>query len=159
MITIRESGKDDATAISGLMIPVATAQIAAEFPPQGKELLLSGMQTEALRLKMTQGYRYFQAQGNDGLCGVIGMRGYSHVYHLFVASDHQGKGIARLLWERASQASLTEILLSEFTVFSSRVAEGFYHRMGFRRTGEELTRLGVTGIPMRLIHTYEWSKE
>ena len=151
MIRVRQANRKDAAVISELIVPVAKAQIAAEFSPEGEQELLSGMTPSAIEQNLLQGYRYFLAADDGRYCGVIGMRGYTYIYHLFVAEKWQRRGIARRLWARARQASMAEIRLSEFNVFSSRYAEGFYHRLGFRRTGNEQTRKGVTAIPMRLV--------
>lgn len=151
MITIRVANRLDAEAISQLILPVADSQIASDFASEGRDELLSGMTPKAVAGYMEQGYRYHLAFDDQSLCGVIGMRGYSHVYHLFVANDMQHQGIGRRLWERASAASLSDVRLTEFTVYSSRIAEPFYHSVGFRRTGDAKTRKGVTAIPMRLI--------
>lgn len=151
MITIREANRLDAQAISDLMVPVAASHIAADFPPEGRKELLGGMSSEAVGKNLQQGYRYYVAHDGKQLCGVIGMRGYSHVYHLFVTDDLQGQGVGRQLWEQASRASLAEVRLTEFTVYSSSFAEAFYQRMGFRRSGDAKTRKGVTAIPMRLV--------
>ena len=151
MITIREANRHDATAISDLMVPVAKSQISSEFPLEGQTELLTGMTPDAVEKNMQQGYRYHVAFNGEQLCGIIGMRGYSHVYHLFVAADQQGLGTGRQLWDWVYTTSQAEVRLSQYTVYSSRYAENFYHRLGFRRTGDEKTRNGVTAIPMRLI--------
>ena len=151
MITITEASRHDARAISRLMVPVAMSQISSEFPPEGQKELLSGMTPEAVEKNLLQGYRYFLAFDGKQPCGIIGMRGYSHIYHLFVAGNQQGRGIGRQLWDRVCATNRAEIRLSEYTVYSSRYAEKFYHQLGFRRTADEQTRHGVTAIPMRLI--------
>jgi GNAT superfamily N-acetyltransferase len=150
MITIREARRHDAAAISRLMVHVASAQISSGFSPEGQAELLGGMTPDAVYKKMQQGYRYHVAHDGEQLCGIIGMRGYSHVYHLFVATDQQGRGTGRRLWDRAYAASRAEVRVPAYTVYSSRYAENFYYRLGFRRTGDAQTRNGVTAIPMRL---------
>lgn len=148
MVNVREASRLDADAISRLIIPVAEIQIAADFPQQGRNELLGGMTREAIGKNLLEGYRYYVAMDDQAPCGAIGMRGYSHVYHLFVAIDRQGDGVGRRLWERARDASLAEVRLKAFTVYSSLFAEPFYYRLGFRRSGEPKTRNGVTAVPM-----------
>lgn len=151
MISIREAGPGDAAAISALMNPVAARQISADFPQEGKDSLHGGMTPSAVADNMLRGYRYFVASENQQFVGIIGMRGYSHIYHLFVAEDRQGRGIGRRLLQHARDMSLSEIELSAFTVFSSELAEDFYRRLGFERTGPTKTKRGVKAVPMRLI--------
>lgn len=150
VVRIREAGLADTVAISAMMTPVASRQIAADFPQQGRESLLGGMTPAALAENMLRGYRYHVAENDDAIVGVIGMRGYSHLYHLFVSQSVQGRGIGRLLWQHARDASLAELQLRQFTVFSSAIAEEFYRQLGFRRTGDPKTKNGVVAIPMRL---------
>lgn len=150
MISIREAELADTSAMSEMMTPVAAAQIAVEFPQEGKDSLLGGMTPAALAENMSRGYRYYLALENGRITGVIGMRGYSHLYHLFVSQSGQGRGTGRLLWRHARDASLAELKLRQFTVFSSTIAEGFYRRLGFYRTGDPKTKDGSTAIPMRL---------
>ncbi|NNM20948.1 MAG: GNAT family N-acetyltransferase [Gammaproteobacteria bacterium] len=147
---IRGAMLAEAAAMSAAMTPVAEQQIAADFPRQGRDVLLGGMTPEALAANMLCGYRYYLAENADGIVGVIGMRGYSHLYHLFVTRSVQGNGVGRLLWLHARDASLAELQLRQFTVFSSAVAEGFYRQLGFYRTGNPKIKNGVTAIPMRL---------
>ncbi|MBT8130882.1 MAG: GNAT family N-acetyltransferase [Gammaproteobacteria bacterium] len=149
-VIIRAATESDASAISRLIVPAAREQIAHEFAAEGRAALLAGMTPEAISKNMLQGYAYLVAEDVDGIVGVLGMRGYSHIYHLFVGSDRQRQGIASLLWQKARRQSLAAIRISEFTVYSSRVAEAFYYKLGFRRSGDEKERQGVIAIPMRV---------
>jgi len=158
VITIRVADAKDISAISRLLIPVAEKQVAHEFGAEGTQALLGGMNPEAIANKMLCGYRYYLAIDSGRLVGVLGMRGYSHIYHLFVDEQAQGQGIGRLLFDTARQESLSEVSLSEFTVFSSHYAEEFYRTLGFRRTGDDKTKRGVTGVPMKLVLNRKDSK-
>ena len=151
MTIIRLAGSEDIPAISRLLVDVATRHITHEFGAGGTAELRGGMQPAAIANRLLRGYRYHVALDEGTIVGVIGMRGYSHIYHLFVAEKAQRKGIGRLLWQRARQASQSEVPVMAFTVFSSRYAEAFYKSLGFRRTGAEQTRRGVTAIPMKLV--------
>ncbi|NNF66615.1 MAG: GNAT family N-acetyltransferase [Gammaproteobacteria bacterium] len=147
---IRGATCNDAVEISRLIVPAASEQIAHEFGAEGRAALLAGMTPEAISKYMLQGYSYLLADDVDGIVGILGMRGYSHIYHLFVDRRRQRQGIASQLWREARRQSLAATRISEFTVYSSRVAEAFYYQLGFRRSGDEQEKQGVIAIPMRL---------
>jgi ribosomal protein S18 acetylase RimI-like enzyme len=87
--------------------------------------------------------------GGD-MVGMIEMRRNDHISLLFVAGEHQGKGIGRDLLGLAVEFCLTnKPQLKEVTVNSSPNAFDAYERMGFKPTGEEQSISGVRSIPMK----------
>lgn len=83
----------------------------------------------------------------DGLVvGYIALKGESHLYHLFVAEEQQGKGIAKALWESAVRGSSA----NAFTVRSSLFAVPVYKRFGFVASGPVGTKDGISFQPMAL---------
>nr|MBO2513883.1 hypothetical protein [Gammaproteobacteria bacterium] len=84
------------------------------------------------------------------IVGVVGMRDGSHVYHLFVAEEHQGRGLGRVLREHAKAECLRRGRPAAFTVNSSRGAVPIYERFGFRIAAPEQEVEGVRFVPMRL---------
>ncbi len=149
-ISIRDAGDADAAAISALILAVAEAQITHEFSEQGRQTMLSRLSPGDILRLMWSGYRYHVAEQAGELAGVVAMRGYSHLYHLFVSRSAQNRGIGRQLWQHAAAVSRRELSLRQFTVFSSRYAEPVYRAFGFVRTGGEKTKRGVVAIPMHL---------
>ena len=67
------------------------------------------------------------------------------------AAAHQGRGIARRLWERVRAEALAAGATGEFTVNSSLAAVAVYRRFGFRETGPCRREAGVAFVPMRLL--------
>lgn len=97
--------------------------------------------------------RYYAATQGDALVGVCALKDGRKVYHLFVASEAHGRGVARALWERASaDARCGEPAAGGgvFTVNSSVHAVPVYERLGFRPTGPQQERNGVRFVPMEL---------
>jgi len=95
-------------------------------------------------------YLYLVAELEGRVVGFIAMRDRTHLFHLFVAAEHQGRGIARALWERAREQILRDGGGAVFTVNSSLSAVPVYKRFGFRPAGAEIQAHGIAFVPMRL---------
>src|SRR5690606_40652166 len=87
---------------------------------------------------MEAGFDYHVAEVAGEIVGVVGMRDGSHVYHLFVAEEHQGRGLGRALWEHAKAECLRRGRPAAFTVNSSRGAVPIYERFGLDRKSTRL---------------------
>ena len=59
------------------------------------------MTPAAIAKYIRRGYRYHVAENENVIVGIVGIRDNSHLYHLFVAESHQGRGMAKALWEKA----------------------------------------------------------
>jgi GNAT superfamily N-acetyltransferase len=149
-VHIHEATIEDARAISDLIRPLAEHYIAQEFSPESAAILLASMDAGAIEAYMTSGYKYHVAEDDGMLVGVVGVRDNSHLYHLFVADDFRGRGVARELWRVARDACRVAGNIGEFTVNSSRFAVGMYRKLGFVETGPPDEKNGVTSIPMKL---------
>ena len=150
---IREATIEDAPAISDLIRPLAETYIAHEFPPEGAANLLASMEPGAIEGYMTSGFKYHLAEENGAVIGVVGVRDNSHLYHLFVADEFRGRGIARELWRVARDGCREAGNVGDFTVNSSRFAVEMYRKFGFAETGPPETKNGVTSVPMKLTET------
>ncbi|MFC3852235.1 GNAT family N-acetyltransferase [Salinispirillum marinum] len=80
------------------------------------------------------------------IIGYISIKDLSHLYHLFVAEGHQGKGIAKALWEYATSESGINVC----TVRSSMFAVPVYRRFGFKESEAAMSKDGISFQPMRL---------
>jgi GNAT superfamily N-acetyltransferase len=147
---VRRATIRDAARISELIRPLAERYIAHEFSPEGAANLLASMETEAICGYFESGYEYHVAEEEGELVGVVGVRDNSHLYHLFVADESRGRGVARRLWQVARDACRRAGSAGEFTVNSSRFAVGMYRKLGFVEIGPPETKDGVTAIPMKL---------
>jgi GNAT superfamily N-acetyltransferase len=130
-------------------MPLVEKFIAPEFSPEGQRNLLSSMTPEAIESLFRAGHCYHVAEMDGRLAGVIGVRGNSHVHHLFVAEDFQLQGVAGQLWSVAKQACLEAGNPGRFSVCSSRIALEVYKSLGFSEAGPPETKDSVTAFPMR----------
>jgi len=87
--------------------------------------------------------------GNEP-AGVIAMKGKDHISLLFVKKEYHRRGIARKLFETASDECNQEKSLEKFTVNSSPYAVEVYRRLGFVPTGTEENVNGIRFTPMEL---------
>ena len=147
---IREATIVDTRAISELIRPLAEEYIAHEFSPEGAANLLASIEPGAIEGYMTSGFKYHVVEENGAVIGVVGVRDNSHLYHLFVADDFRGQGLARELWDVARDGCREAGHLGDFTVNSSRFAVEMYRKFGFVETGPPETKNGVTSVPMKL---------
>ena len=87
-----------------------------------------------------------EVSGAEVIQGYMSIKDQSHIYHLFVAEDYQGKGVAKQLWNHARAFTQSE----SFTVRSSLYAVPVYKQFGFVEAGDVGCKDGVTFMPMKL---------
>ena len=148
MVTIRPARHEDVDAISGLVTTLSQAFIAPLYSATGAAVLLEGMTGEETRKRMELGFRYLVAVDGEQIVGVGAIKENSHLYHLFVAESHHGKGIARRLWENLRDTALAAGNPGRITVNSSRYAVPVYERFGFVKDGGITEKNEVTCQPM-----------
>ena len=135
-----------AAALATAAAPVFLDDPEAAAAPDG---YLHSIDAEAFRARLEDPeYAYTLAWEDGELLGLIGIRGATHLYHLFVAEAARGRGVSRRLWQHALQAALQAGAPGPFTVNSSPNAVPVYERFGFRRAGDDFSACGATCIPM-----------
>lgn len=90
------------------------------------------------------------AEEGGALAGYVALRDGRHLYHLFVAPRHQGRGLARTLWDVVRRRAEESGNPGEFTVNASLNAVPVYERFGFEATAEVVRAHGLVYLPMRL---------
>lgn len=93
-------------------------------------------------LKMLKIYGAFE---DERLVGVLSTRNDGeHIALFFVDEEYQGKGIGRLLFERAAKDNVS----GKMTVNAAPYARDIYLKLGFKQTDDELLSDGIRYIPM-----------
>jgi GNAT superfamily N-acetyltransferase len=137
----------------------AIASLIASFQPEltdhpdgaGAQEYIESVSSQAERGYLESGrYSYIVAEHEEALLGFIALRDVSHVFHLFVARQHQRAGVARLLWQAAKAQALESSAPGQFTVNSSLAAVPVYRAFGFEPAGEVVSVHGISFLPMRL---------
>ena len=150
-VTIRAARVEDAEAISALITSLAHHGLADADDPGAAAAFFATVTPDAIAGALADArYRYYVAQADGVLAGVIGMRDAGHLYHLFVAEPFRGRGIAARLWDLARAEALAQGNPGRFTVNSTRFAIPVYERLGFVAADELQAREGLVYLPMRM---------
>lgn len=149
--SIRDAAPNDAASVSELVCRVADQSIFAEGPEDGRRYFMAMNSESAVAGKMSdQAYRYYVAEQDGKIIGMIAMRGNTHLYHLFVDSTLHGSGLGRALWEYARAECVRRGNSGRYTVDATPDTVGFYERFGFKVSGQLQVRNGHPALPMKL---------
>jgi GNAT superfamily N-acetyltransferase len=109
------------------------------------------MTARAERQRIREGKRYFVAEADGRIVGVVATRDDRHVFRLFVARRWRRRGIAAALFRRAVADARRRSGARTFTLNASKFAVEAYLRLGFRISGRTVARGpgGVVTTPMR----------
>ena len=145
----RAGSPPDADAIAGL-IASFQSELTDDPSGAGAEEYLASVSVQAEREYLaSERYRYLVAYSDSQLAGFIAIRDGCHLFHLFVERSHQGRGIARRLWERALEELCVPGGDGVFTVNSSLSAVLVYQSFGFTPAGSIQSMHGISFLPMR----------
>jgi len=150
-MNIRRASLADARAVSELILGLSTP-FFVQSDRAGAEPFLAAISESAVQGYISAtNFQYFIAESGHELVGVVALRDNSHLYHLFVAEQFQGQGLARELWNFAKSLADHAGNPGMYTVNSSLNAVQVYDRFGFRVNGPEVQMHGVAFQPMQLL--------
>ena len=139
----------DIPAAAAVLRRAAETFFLHESAPEDAAAFLAQHDAAGLRRNLDAGFVYHAAIEDGVLAGFIGVRGGTHLFHLFVDAAYQRRGIARALWEAARAQALVPGHPGVFTVNASNFAVPFYASLGFERTAP-MQADQVPYNPMRL---------
>ena len=147
-VTIRQADAADAALLAALAREIWTEHYTPIIGAEQVEYMLAQFQSEAaIRRDIEQGYAYDIAYVNDNACGYSATRddGESHfLSKLYVRKDCRGRGIARMLVDRAArrarEAGAQTLRLTCNKHNAGSLAA--YTRLGFSIAGECVTPIG-----------------
>jgi GNAT superfamily N-acetyltransferase len=146
----RKATSADARSLAKL---IASFQPTLTLDPSGvgaEQYLASVSEAAERQYLESPRYTYFVTEHEGRVVGFIAMRDRTHLFHLFVAAEYQGRGIASRLWRQARGHAVQPGEPSVFTVNSSLNAVVVYERLGFVPSGAEVQAHGIAFLPMRL---------
>lgn len=149
-MNIRQANLKDANHISELISDLALKYIAPNCTSEGLNLLIRSMKPEMIAQYMSTNCLYHIIEENNQIAGVIAIRDNSHLFHMFVAAEFQGKGLAKILWHHAREICLKNGNTGTFTVNSAINAKSVYLKLGFKPISAIRTHKGILDIPMTL---------
>lgn len=132
---IRLATKDDATAISGIVIAALRESNAQDYPTEVIAQVEKSFTPEAVEVLLNK-RTVFVASMQDDLIATASLDG-DVVRTVFVEPKYQGCGVGRKLMETIHTQALNADMLT-LLVPSSLTAEGFYVSMGYRKIRDEL---------------------
>lgn len=120
--------------------------VAPNYPPEGRAAFYEATELAANLKGHSEGeYVFYGAFDGDAIIGAAASRmGGSHVMLLFVEEAYQGQGVARSLM----QSLVEDAPGPAVSVNAAPNACAAYARMGFEKTGPEITSSGMTFVPM-----------
>lgn len=146
-LRIRMPLLSDAEPISALIVSLADAFVVPGADPSAFLESVSP-KAEAEYLSNPR-FWYRIAEVDRAFAGVIAIRDYNHLTHLFVSPELQHGGIGRALWQAAIEM-FEQHETTGVTVFAAPDAVPFYRKLGFVPTEEERVSNGVRVLPMRV---------
>jgi GNAT superfamily N-acetyltransferase len=146
-VLIRRAQAGEEGVICALVARVFNRFVALDYPQEGIEEFYAYANPEAMQRRAGSSRILLVAELQGELCGMIEVRGNSHLSLLFV--ERQGRGAGRALFQAAvRECRRREPGLEKLTVNSSPYAKAIYEKFGFAATGPSQTRNGITFIPM-----------
>ncbi|MEM9825297.1 MAG: GNAT family N-acetyltransferase [Planctomycetota bacterium] len=144
----REATLNDAATVSQFVTELATKHIAPTLTAEGRANLVAGMNVDATRKRIADGWLHVLQVAHDRLLGVVVVRPPSHLYHLFVETEHQRTGIGRALFRIADERTLCDTGFEIKTVNASLNVVEAYIRLGFDASGDVCEIDGIRFQPM-----------
>lgn len=148
---IRPAVESDIESISRLIVPLVEKYILPTCSHSGGQILKNSMSKDRIQEYYDSGCQYLVGTNNGTIIAVIGIRNNSHLYHLFVADSHKGKGCAKALWKYAKRVCIEEYSTQKFTVNCALNAAPMYEKWGFKALSGVREHLGIKDVPMQLI--------
>lgn len=149
-VSIRTAVTTDAAAISRLVHDVSAAFLFPDFSEEGRHNFIRSIEPAAITDYLNGDFCYYLAEADNELMGLIAMRDFRHLYHLFVGAAYQGRGLARMLWDHARNECIEAGNPGEFTVNSSAYALPIYLKWGFTEAGPAYEKSGIVSVPLSL---------
>ncbi|NHZ37899.1 GNAT family N-acetyltransferase [Massilia rubra] len=146
---IRPIEHSDVPAVAALFRALAIEFIVHESSPEAAATFLRDNDEEGFHGFLRLGHAYHVAEIDGELAGFIAVRERQHLYHMFVAKQFHGRGIARALWDVARRAAIVAGGDGSFTVNASNYALPVYEAMGFERTAPMQCVNGLYFNPMK----------
>lgn len=148
---IRPAREHDAAAVSALICGLGrfvTGSMSRDAAPG----FFADMDEAPTRIRIASPqFRYWVAEANGAVVGVVAMRDMTHLFHLFVAEERHGGGLGRRLWDTARASVAASADATALTVNASANAAAIYRHWGFVDTGPLMQHGGIAFIPMRLM--------
>ncbi len=150
MLSVIPTSDAQLPALAALLYAAAEEFIVPEFDADTAQRFLHDENVDKMRSVVSNGGYYAAAWWRDSLAGFVGVRGETHIVHLFVDKAFHGRGIGQLLLHYAISSIRLRVAPAAITVNASTFALAFYQRFGFVETQPKQCTNGVYYTPMQL---------
>ena len=148
--TLRRASYADADRISALIASVY-GDIFLLPDRAGAQPFLASVTPPAIAgFIAAPNFDYVVVEEDGVIVGAAALRDGRHVYHMWVAASHQGRGLARRMWAALEEAARAAGNPGEFTVNASIAAIPVYAAFGFKPEGERQASGGLAYQPMAI---------
>lgn len=144
-LVFRAASPEDLPAATALVHAVYLETVAPLYTDEGNRVFTDFIRLHVWADRQRRGHPSWIAIEDGVMIGVLHIRDGRHVSLLFVAPEHQRRGIARRLLDLATRQLPPE----EFKVNASPNSVDAYAHLGFSATGPEETMSGIRYTPMR----------
>ena len=156
LLNMRPLNPGDEVEVCNLVARCFNEFIAPGFAEEGVEEFFRYVNPRALNRRSMSGHHVILAEADGRLAGMVEVKELRHLSMLYVDKGFHRKGIASELVTLAlDHIKSNSPTPKEVTVHSSVYGRPFYESMGFRKTEEEKTILGILHVPMSLILSEE----
>ena len=146
---IREMLKDELIDVLKLIKTVFMEFEAPDYSEEGVQTFLNFIELISIQKMFDDGtLKCWVCIKDKKIVGVMVSKNISHICMLFVDKAYHKRGIAKQLFDEFSQDVKRNSEKKTLTVNSSPYAVGFYHKMGFKDTENELEKDGIRFVPM-----------
>lgn len=148
---IREMIKEELKDVLKLIKTVFMEFEAPDYSQEGVQTFLNFIELDSIQKMIDDGnLKCWVCLKDKKIVGVMASRNQSHICMLFVDKTYHKMGIAKQLFEEFSQDVKRNSAKRLLTVNSSPYAVGFYHKVGFKDTDNELEKDGIRFVPMEM---------
>jgi GNAT superfamily N-acetyltransferase len=123
--------------------------IAPDYSEEGVQEFLKYIDASKIKDRLSHDHFILAAIHQDQIVGVIEVRTFNQISLLFVRQDHQGKGVAKRLFNKSLEICRQNNTQSQtITVNSSPYAVEIYKKLGFHMVDVEKIVHGIRFTPM-----------
>lgn len=147
---LRRARFTDADAISALIMSVWHNIFLSPGREGAQPFIASVTPPSIAGFISAPNFDYWVIEEEGTVVAAGALRDGRHVYHMWVRASHQGRGLARMLWEAMAAEARSRGNPGEFTVNASIDAIPVYAAFGFAVEGERQASGGLAYQPMAI---------
>ncbi|MGI9281144.1 MAG: GNAT family N-acetyltransferase [Endozoicomonas sp.] len=146
-LTLKEIVASDLSEILELAESVNEEHVIPCLNPEGQQTMRRVRRSDIEQVINKDVYTAIKAVAEGRIIGYVAWRQGRYIAQLYVSTEYQGLGIGRQLVTEMQRISGAETI----ELKASINAVGFYEKLGFKATEEELESSGIRYVPMKRV--------